>query len=374
MKAKSLKTFIPLLFTLLLSNVELYGQSLVPAEFPSLVSSLNVETSLEFCYERVPLKEQDVRERFEKELLLSLWDRPQVILWLKRSTRYLPHIEKALKESGMPDDLKYIAIAESALRPHAGSSKGAIGFWQFLEDTGRKHGLVIDEYLDERRSVFASTRAAIQYFTKLMIQFKSWTLAAAAYNMGEEGLTAEILEQGTENFYDLYLPLETQRYIFRILSVKLIFSDPERYGFVLAEEDFYPPLIFDRIHIECSQEIPIRIIADAAKIHFKEIKDLNPEIRGHYLAKGKHEILVPEGASKGFQSRYKTNLEKYSTAKKKRIYVVKSGDNLSSIADRFGAPLSSLLIWNRIDIKDPIHPGDRLTIYNLDANSDRGEK
>jgi membrane-bound lytic murein transglycosylase D len=98
MKAKSLKTFIPLLFTLLLSNVELYGQSLVPAEFPSLVSSLNVETSLEFCYERVPLKEQDVRERFEKELLLSLWDRPQVILWLKRSTRYLPHIEKALKE------------------------------------------------------------------------------------------------------------------------------------------------------------------------------------------------------------------------------------------------------------------------------------
>ena len=374
MKVNSIRTLILLLFTLLLSNVVLYGQSLVQAEFPSLVSSLNVETSLEFCYEHVPLKEQEVRERFEKELLLSLWDRPQVILWLKRSTRYLPHIEKALKESGMPDDLKYVAIAESALRPHVGSSKGAIGFWQFLRGTGRKHGLVIDEYLDERRSIFASTRAAIKYFMELKIRFKSWTLAAAAYNMGEEGLTAEILEQDTENYYDLYLPLETQRYILRILSVKLIFSDPQRYGFVLAEEDFYPPLTFDRIHIECSQEVPIRIIADAAKAHFKEIKDLNPEIRGHYLAKGKHEILVPEGASKGFQARYKTNLEEYSTARKERIYVVKSGDNLSLIADRFGVPLSALLIWNRIDVKDPIHPGDRLTIYNADANGDRGKE
>ena len=374
MKVNSIRTFILLLFTLLLSNVELHGQSLVPAEFPSLVSSLKVETSLEFCYEHVPLKEQDVRERFEKELLLTLWDRPQVILWLKRSTRYLPHIEKALRESGMPDDLKYVAIAESALRPHAGSSKGAIGFWQFLRGTGRKHGLVIDEYLDERRNVFSSTRAAIKYFMELKNQFKSWTLAAAAYNMGEEGLKAEILEQDTEDFYDLYLPLETQRYIFRILLVKLIFSDPERYGFVLTEEDFYSPLTFDRIHIECSEEIPIRIIADAAKTHFKEIKDLNPEIRGHYLAKGKHEILVPEGASKGFQARYKTNLEKHSTARKERIYVVKSGDNLSLIADRFGVPLSALLIWNRIDIKDPIHPGDRLTIYNADVNSDRGKE
>jgi membrane-bound lytic murein transglycosylase D len=374
MKVNSFRTFIPLLFTLLLSNVELNGQSPVSAEFPSLVSSLSVESPLEFCNEYVPLKDQDVRERFEKELLLSLWDRPQVILWLKRSTRYLPHIEKALKESGMPDDLKYVAIAESALRPHAGSSKGAIGFWQFLRGTGRKYGLVIDEYMDERRSVFASTRAAIEYFMELKVQFKSWTLAAAAYNMGEEGLVAEILEQGTENFYDLYLPLETQRYIFRILSVKIIFSNPQRYGFVLPEEDFYPPLTFERIHLECSQEVPIRVIADAAKTHFKKIKDLNPEIRGHYLVKGKHEILVPEGASKGFHSRYKANLEKHSRARKERIYVVKRGDNLSLIADKFGVPLSSLLIWNRIDIKDHIHPGDRLKIYNVDADGNSGKK
>ena len=374
MKVKSIRIFIILLLSLPQLNVELYGQSMVSAEFPSLMSSLNVETPLEFCYEHVPLKEQEIRERFEKELLLTLWDRPQVILWLKRSTRYLPHIEKALKESGMPDDLKYVAIAESALRPHAGSSKGAVGFWQFLRGTGVKHGLIIDEYLDERRSLFASTRAAIEYFMELKTQFKSWTLAAAAYNMGEEGLTAEILEQDTEDFYDLYLPLETQRYIFRILSVKLIFSDPERYGFVLTEKDFYPPLTFDRVHIECSEVTPLRVIAEAAKTHFKEIKDLNPEIRGHYLPKGRHEILVPEGTSKGFQARYKTKLEEYSTARKERIYVVKSGDNLSLIADRFGVPLSALLIWNRIDVKDPIHPGDRLMIYDANTNGDGGNE
>ena len=167
------RTLILLLFTLLLYSNELFGQPPVLSEFPSLVSSLHVETPLEFCNERVPLEEQEVRERFEKEMMLSLWDRPQVILWLKRSTRYLPHIEKALKENGMPDDLKYVAIAESALRPHVGSNKGAIGFWQFMRGTGSKHGLIIDEYSDERRSLFASTRAAIKYFTELKTQFKS---------------------------------------------------------------------------------------------------------------------------------------------------------------------------------------------------------
>jgi hypothetical protein len=331
-----------------------------------LISSLKIESSLEFCGEEVPTKRHEIRERFEKELLLSLWDRPQVILWLKRSHRYLPYIEEMLRESNMPDDLKYIAVAESALRPHAGSRKGAIGFWQFMGDTGRKYGLVVNEYSDERRNIFASTEAAIQYLNKLHLDLGSWTLAAAAYNMGEEGLRAEILEQGTDNFYKLYLPLETQRYIFRILSVKLILSDPGKYGFRLTKEDYYPRLAFDRIELECLQEIPIRIIAQAGRTHFKVIKDLNPELRGHYLAKGKHRILIPEGASAGFKERYIDLEKKYLAARKNKIYIVKKGDNLSVIADRFGIPLAALIIWNRIDIKRPIHPGDRLIIYRED--------
>jgi len=129
--------------------------------------------------------------------------------------------------------------------------------------------------------------------------FQSWTLAAAAYNMGEEGLMAEILEQDTANYYQLYLPLETQRYLFRILSVKLIFSNPEKYGFNLTTNDYYPPLTFDTIQVDCVDEIPLRIIARAGKTHFKAIKELNPEIRGHYLSKGNHAVLLPPGASVG---------------------------------------------------------------------------
>ncbi|MCD4717333.1 MAG: transglycosylase SLT domain-containing protein [Desulfobacterales bacterium] len=346
-----------------LSFSNIYAASLEPANFPSLISSLKVDTPIEFCGEEVPIKRQEIRERLEKELLLSLWDRPQVILWLKRSSRYLPHIEQMLKKNGMPDDLKYVAIAESAFRPHAGSSKGAMGFWQFMVGTGRKYGLVINEDIDERRNIFASTAAAIQYFKELHKKFRSWTLAAAAYNMGEEGLMSEILEQDTGDYYNLYLPLETQRYIFRVLSVKLILYDPEKYGFNLTEKDYYPPLTFDQVQVKCLQETPIRVIAQAGKTHFKVIKDLNPEIRGYYITKGNHNILIPKGASKGFQARYQGYVEKFFVAQKERVYIVKKGDNLSSIAERFGIPLVTLIIWNRIDIKRPIHPGDRLIIY-----------
>jgi hypothetical protein len=341
----------------------IYAGTLKPAHFPSLISSLRIATPLEFCEERVPTEIQEIQERLEKELLLSLWDRPQVILWLKRSHRYLPHIEKVFEESGMPDDLKYIAIAESALRPHAGSKKGAIGFWQFTDYTGRKYGLVVNERIDERRNIFASTQAAIRCFKDLYETLGSWTLAAAAYNMGEDGLRMEILEQGTNNYYHLYLPLETQRYVFRILSVKLIFSDPQRYGFQLSEEDYYPSLRFDRIRVDCFQDTPIRIIARAAKTHFKVIKDLNPEIRGHHLPEGSREILIPRGASRDFHDRYQDLLRHWLAKQRERIYVVKEGDSLSSIADRFDVPVLAIIFWNRLDPEEPIHPGDELIIH-----------
>ena len=112
------------------------AKAIEPAHIPSLVESLKLPAGQNFCGEPVPMENGDVRERFEKEVLLNLWNRPQVILWLKRAGRYLPHIEKMLRENGMPDDLKYVAIAESALRAHAGSSQGAIGFWQFVGPTG----------------------------------------------------------------------------------------------------------------------------------------------------------------------------------------------------------------------------------------------
>jgi membrane-bound lytic murein transglycosylase D len=339
------------------------GKAIEPARIPDMVASLEIPAGQNFCGEAVSMNNPDVRERFERELLLTLWNRPQVILWLKRAGRYLPHVEKLLKENGLPDDLKYVAIAESALRPHAGSSRGAIGFWQFVRPTGRRYGLTIDDRVDERRNVFASTEAAIRYFKDLHREMGSWTLAAAAYNMGEKGLMGEILAQDTMNYYDLYLPLETQHFLFRILAIKLIFSNPQRYGFNLPEKERYPLLIFDRVRLQCDRETPIRLVAKAAKTRFKVIKDLNPEIRGHYLAKGEHRLLIPKGSGKGFEKRFSELLRAYVKEHKGRIYVVRRGDNLSIIARRHNVPVNALLIWNRINPRDPIHPGQKLIVH-----------
>ena len=340
-----------------------WAEPIEPAQLPDLTSSLQIPSGQNFCGEPVPMNVPDVRERFERELLLTLWNRPQVLLWLKRSGRYMPHMERLLKENGLPDDLKYVAIAESSLRPHAGSSRGAIGFWQFVRPTGRRYGLTIDDRIDQRRNLFASTGAAIRYFKDLHQELGSWTLAAAAYNMGEKGLLAEILAQDSMNYYELYLPLETQHFLFRILSIKLIFSDPRKYGFKLSENDRYPLLSFDRVSLQCDRETPIMLVAKAAKTRFKVIKDLNPEIRGHYLAKGPHQLLIPEGSLKGFQERFRELLKAYAKDHKGRIYVVQQGDNLSAIARRYNVPVNALLIWNRINPRDPIHPGQKLIVH-----------
>lgn len=347
------------------------AETLETARFPSLISSIRINAPLNFCGEPVPLNRHEIKERMEKELLLTLWDRPQIILWIKRSGRYLPLMEDMLGAGRMPKDLKYVSVIESALRPHAGSLKGAVGFWQFMPETAQNYGLKVDDRFDERRNVFTSTEAAIQYFKVLHTRFGSWTLAAAAFNMGEEGLASEILAQGTDDFYDLYLPLETQRYIFRILSAKLILSDPEKYGFTIRREDLYPPLKHDRIEVVLSKEIPILMVAGAASTSFKNIKDLNPEIRGYYLAPGTHTLFIPEGASKQFHSRFKERIDNWQANIGNRLYVVRKGDNLSSIADRFQVPLPALLIWNRLDPTRPIHPGDRLIIAPDRPDSNR---
>ncbi len=336
-----------------------FGQNAIP----DLVQQVRQSAPVDFCGEKVPLEEASVRERFEKEMLLSLWDRDQAILWLKRSTRYLPVIEGMLKEAGLPDDLKYVAVAESALRPHVGSPKGAVGFWQFLADTGRKYDLRIDARIDERRNLKASTRAAIKYLSRLHDDLGSWTLAVAAFNMGEEGLKAEILAQGVSDFYRLYLPLETQRYLFRILSAKLILNHPEQYDFNLTTQDYYRPLDTAEVELTCWEETSLAVVAEAGRTDFKQIKDLNPEIRGHYLAAGSYRLNLPADGVDGFQARFEAGFEAWKALQAERIYIVKEGDNLSSIAEQFRVPLPALLIWNRLDIRRPIHPGDRLIIH-----------
>jgi len=342
-----------------------------PPSSSSMITLINTTGPLDFCGEPVPLDNPEVRERLEKEFLFALWNRPQVILWMKRSGRYMPYIEEMLKQNNMPMDLKYMAIIESSLTSHLISSKGARGSWQFMEATGKKYGLKIDSDVDERRNFFSSTRAAINYLKKLHEKFGSWTLAAAAYNMGEEGLKTEMLLQNTNNYYYLYLPMETQQYILRAISAKEILSNSERYGFKLSKEDIYPPLQFDRVELVCDQETPIYLVAQAAGTYFKVIKDLNPEIRRHYLAKGKYDIMVPRGAAPGFQARYEGLVKKWLAERKEHVYVVKKGENLSSIASHFDVPLPALLIWNNLGSKKQVKPGDLLLIYPEEGKSEK---
>jgi membrane-bound lytic murein transglycosylase D len=329
----------------------------------SLINAIKISEPLTFCNELVPLKEADVKERLERELLVSLDNSDDVILWIKRSNRYFPHIEKLLKENSLPDDLKYIVIAESSLKPLAKSSKGAMGFWQFIEKTGLRYGMKINTDTDERRNFFTSTEAAITYLKELYALFGSWTLAAAAYNMGEDGLKTEMLMQKVNNYYYLYLNEETQRYVFKILAAKIILSNPAKYGFYLTEDDLYKPVQFDRVEITANQQVPIYIIAHAANTYFKIIKELNPHIKNYYLPAGRHNILIPKGSGSAFNERYDNLLKQWIEGKGKSVYTVEKGDNLSIIAKRFNVSIKAIMNWNGLTNGKNVSPGDKLFIF-----------
>jgi hypothetical protein len=331
-------------------------------DFSALIAAARVKGPLDYCGERVPLEDPDVRERMEREMLSVLADPHQVILWIKRSRQTLAPIEAALRAHGLPPDLKYVAVAESSLRPHAGSSKGAMGYWQFIEPTGRKYGLRVDSEKDERRSLFASTEAALAYLKELRQIFGSWTLAVAAYNMGENGLRSDIIQQNVRDYYRLYLPLETQRYVFRILAAKLILEHPERYGFRLEPEDIYPPTPFERIALDTVRETPVLAIAQAANTDVKMIKDLNPDIRGFRLAPGRHHLLIPKSAGDGFHDRLSQRMAQAEAQSREISYLVKEGDTLSGIAVQHGVTVSDVRSWNRLDPKRQIQPGMRLIL------------
>lgn len=346
------------------------------ADFPPLISSIRISPPVDFCGEPVPLDNQRVYEGLEKELLLIAWNRSQVILWLKRTGRYMPYIEKTLERNGMPDDLKYSAVVESSLIPHIRSSKYATGFWQFIKSTGIRYGLTINSAIDERRNLHKSTQAAISYLKKLYSDFGSWTLAVAAYNMGESGLRKRIDFQKTNDFYNLYLHLETQRHILKIVAVKMLLSDPGKYGFNLTESDYYKPVRYDRVQVKCSENTPLPIIAEAAGTYYKTIRELNPEIRNRHLPPGTYSIAIPDGSAEYFHAKYKTLYDEILAQKqkereqkrakkrknRKRYYKVKRGDNLSRIAARFKVSMSKLIRWNRLNKNKPLHVGKRLVV------------
>lgn len=259
------------------------------------VRLFDIPSELDFAGEKVPLGTGDVLERLEREIYVNAYWESNMILLMKRSAKYLPDIERMLKENGIPDDFKYLAMAESGLM-NVGSPAGARGFWQILETTGKEYGLEISNDVDERYHLEKSTEVASKYFKKAHAKFGDWTAVAASYNMGQTGFAKRQEEQLHRNYYEMYLNDETSRYLFRILAFKVIFENPGSFGFHLRERDFYqnPPLRT----VEVNQDIKdLPRWAKQQGSNYKNLKLYNPWLRDQDLnvKRGKvYEIKLPE--------------------------------------------------------------------------------
>jgi hypothetical protein len=243
--------------------------------------SVVLPDNLSFCSEPVPLNDQDVRERLDRELLINTYWQSQTLLIIKEFNKIKPIVEPILKEYGIPEDFIYLAAAESGYRNLVSPSKAA-GIWQFLEETGKSYGLEINNEVDERYHFEKSTIAACKYIQKSYQKFGNWTMAAASYNMGLTGLDEVSFSQKQTNYYDLHLNTETSRYVFRILALKEILRSPSKYGFMISETDLYKPHAFKSISIDTA----IASLTDFAalyKMTYKELKILNPWLRSNIL-------------------------------------------------------------------------------------------
>ncbi len=259
------------------------------------VFALKLPLNLEFSGEVVPMDQPDIRERLDKELLVNTYWQSNMMLLLKRANKYFPTIEKILEEEGVPNDFKYLAVIESALE-NVRSPKGAKGFWQIMPNTAKEYGLEVNSNVDERYHIEKSTRVASAYLNKAKKRLGSWTLAAASYNRGMYGTDRLLEKQIADNYYDLLLNNETSRYVFRILAIKEIMSNPKRYGFIYDPEDLYQPIPVRKIGLDTA----IRNIAMFAKeqsINYKILKIHNPWlIQNHLNNKSRkyYEIEIPE--------------------------------------------------------------------------------
>jgi len=209
---------------------------------PQQVRSINLDKDFDFCGEKLPMDNFDVRQRLDAELLRNVYYHSATILSIKRANALFPIIEPILKEQGVPDDLKYLAVAESTLS-NAVSPAGARGVWQFMKGAGGEYDLEISDEIDERYHLEKATRAACKYLRKQKESLGSWTLAAAAYNGGPGRISSEMEKQRAKSFYDLNLAAdETMRYPFRIVAVKEVMQHPELYEYAIEDDHLYAPL------------------------------------------------------------------------------------------------------------------------------------
>lgn len=250
---------------------------------------------LSFGGEKVPMEREDVKRQLDRELMNNYYNQTSTAFILKAAHQWFPVIEPILAANGVPDDFKYLCVAESALKNSSKSPVGAVGFWQFMKRTAPDFGLEVRDEVDERLNVVKSTEAACKYFKQAYKKFGSWTAAAASYNMGQGGLHGHSNFQKTSDYYSLVLPEETMRYVHRILAFKLLIGEPDKYGFHLDKKDVYQPITTRVVPVKSS--IPnLADFARAMGTSFKQLKELNPWLRDKKLTvkNGKsYEITLP---------------------------------------------------------------------------------
>lgn len=240
-----------------------------------------IPESMDFCGEEVPLSVPDVRERFDRELVINKYMHGSTIMILKRAARYFPIIEPILAKNNVPDDFKYLAVIESSLT-NATSNAGAKGFWQFMPQTAREKGMEVTDMVDERYHLEKSTQAACDYLIKAKEKFGSWTMAAASYNGGVNGLQKAVDQQQETNYYNLLLTEETFRYVFRILALKEIMKNPNVYGFELGANDLYLPIETKKVEVDSTIN-NLTQFAKSQGINYKELKLYNPWLKDKKL-------------------------------------------------------------------------------------------
>jgi len=256
--------------------------------------AVEVPSRLDFSGEVVPVDDYNVRESLDKELLVNTYWHSNTILMMKRAYRWFPVIEPILRKNNIPVDFFFLCMIESGLE-NVVSPAGASGFWQFLKSTGTSYGLEISTEVDERFHVEKATEAACKYLRAAYGKFNNWTLAAASYNMGMEGLDSHLKTQKTNSYYDLQLNKETLRYVYRILAVKTIFYQPVRYGFYLRVKDLYPP-VPTRVVTTDTTITDLADFCKEQKVSYRILKELNPWLLKNTLTNKErktYNILLP---------------------------------------------------------------------------------
>ncbi|WP_047245079.1 lytic transglycosylase domain-containing protein [Maribacter thermophilus] len=262
------------------------------------ISAIDIPEDLNFAGELVPQEDPEIMERVDREFLVNTYWQSNALLLMKRAHKYFPVIEPILAKNGIPDDFKYLAVAESGLT-NVVSPAGATGFWQIMKETGREYGLEINSNVDERYHLEKSTEVACKYLNKWKNRYGSWALTAAAYNAGPGAINKFMGIQKVDNYWDLLLGDETGRYVFRIMAIKEILSNPEKYGFHVEKEDLYTAVPTFTVEVD----EPIASFADFAReyeITYKILKRHNPWLRQPHLNNSSRKKYVIEIPNKGY--------------------------------------------------------------------------